>query len=105
MKRGQGIRVSVEVVNTGSRPGQEVVQLYVSDPVSSVPRPVRELKGFRKLRLAPGQRHRVAFELDARSFACYDVKRQDWVVEPGEFRIGVGRSSRDIRQEAVVAVR
>ena len=105
MKRGKGIRVSVEVVNTGSRPGQEVVQLYVSDPVSSVPRPVRELKGFRKLRLAPGQRQRVTFELDARSFACYDVKRQDWVVEPGEFRIGVGRSSRDIRGEAIVVVR
>ena len=105
MKRGQGIRVSVEVVNTGTRTGQEVVQLYASDPVSSVPRPVRELKGFRKLRLAPGQRQRVTFELDSRSFAFYDVKQQDWVMEPGDFRIGVGRSSRDIRGEAVVTVR
>jgi len=105
MKRGQGIRVSVEVLNTGTRTGQEVVQLYASDPVSSVPRPVRELKGFRKLRLAPGQRQRVTFELDSRSFAFYDVKQQDWVMEPGDFRIGVGRSSRDIRGEAVVTVR
>jgi beta-glucosidase len=71
----------------------------------SVPRPVRELKGFCKLRLAPGQRQRVTFELDSRSFAFYDVKQQDWVMEPGDFRIGVGRSSRDIRREAVVTVR
>ncbi|MDQ8736493.1 glycoside hydrolase family 3 C-terminal domain-containing protein [Paenibacillus sp. LHD-38] len=90
------VRVSVKVRNTGSRTGKEVVQLYVGDSVSEVVRPEKELKGFAKVELQPGEEKEVTFELDKRSFAFYDVQLKDWRVETGEFAVLIGRSSADI---------
>ncbi|MGW8281796.1 MAG: glycoside hydrolase family 3 C-terminal domain-containing protein, partial [Gemmatimonadota bacterium] len=90
------IRVQARIRNVGERPGEEVVQLYVRDVLASVARPVMELKGFRKIRLEPGAATTVEFTLPAQSLALLDSEMR-WVVEPGTFRIMVGRSSRDIR--------
>ncbi|MEU8141153.1 fibronectin type III-like domain-contianing protein [Nonomuraea sp. NPDC048901] len=83
-------RVEVTVTNTGAREGAEVVQVYVSDPVSDVDRPVRELRGFRKVRLAPGESARVVIELDARAFSYWSTRHGRWVAEPGEYGVHVG---------------
>ena len=98
----EDVVVSVVVRNAGARAGQEVVQLYVGDVVSSVPRPPRELKGFAKVELAPGASTRVEMRLAPRDFAFYDTTSHGFVVEPGEYRILIGASSRDIRQVATV---
>jgi beta-glucosidase len=90
---GAGVDVSFDVTNTGKMAAAEVAQVYVGDPSASVPRPARELKGFRKLRLAPGQTQRVTLHLDRRAFAYYGVNNKDWTVDPGKFRIYVGESS------------
>jgi len=94
----QDVVVTVDVRNAGQCPGQEVVQLYVEDPVASVQRPPRELKGFAKIDLAPAESKSVRFVLRPRDFAFYDVGTHEWAVEPGEFRVVVGASSRDLRQ-------
>ena len=86
------LAVSVTVENTGSRAGDEVVQLYVRDVVRSVTPPVQELKGFRRVTLAPAERRRVEFVLGPEHLGFYD-RRMRWVVEPGEFRIRVATSS------------
>ena len=91
---GDTARVSVDVVNTGTRPGDEVVQLYVRDVVGSVTRPVKELKGFQRITLAPGERRTVVFDVTPEQLAFYDID-MEWRVEPGEFRLMVGSSSRD----------
>lgn len=96
--------VSVDVKNTGSVFGKEVVQLYVADVESTIERPVRELKEFAKVALRPGESKTVCFTLDKRSFAYYDVRIHDWHVESGEFVIQIGKSSRDIVLEEVVCV-
>lgn len=95
-----GARVSVTVTNTGAVAGKETVQLYVSDPEASLPRPPQELKAFAKVALAPGESVMVDFELHERDFAFYDPGVRRWVAEPGVFRIRVGSSARDIRAEA-----
>ncbi len=88
--------VSADIKNTGSRAGDEVVQLYLQDVISTVATPVKELRGFARVRLAPGQKTTVKFELtpDALALLDQDLKR---VVEPGEFRVFIGSSSEDIR--------
>jgi beta-glucosidase len=91
--RDGSTRLLVEVTNTGEREGTEVVQLYIRDLVSSVTRPVRELKGFRKVRLDPGETATVALEIPPASLAFYDIDMR-LVVEPGEFEVMVGGSSR-----------
>lgn len=85
--------VSVTVANTGDRAGSDVVQVYVHDRESSVPRPAKELKGFAKVHLEPGASERVSISLDRRAFAVWDAAARDWLVEAGEFDIAVGRSS------------
>ena len=90
------LTVSVDVTNTGTVPGKEVVQLYVGDKVSTVFRPVRELKGFEKVFLAPGETKTVTFTLGKRAFAYWNVQLHDWHVESGEFAIEICRSSRDV---------
>lgn len=90
------LTATVTVRNTGNRTGKTVVQLYVSDVESTPLRPVRELKGFEKVELKPGQTRQITFTLDKRSFAYWNQEIQDWHVETGTFRIEVGRSSRDI---------
>ena len=91
------VKASLNITNTGKVPGSEIVQLYVGDCASSLPRPLKELKGFAKVSLQPGETCRVEFILDSRAFAFYDPDRKGWVVEPGIFEIQVGSSSRDIR--------
>jgi len=87
-------RVLVEVTNTGSRTGSEVVQLYIRDLVSSVTRPVKELRGFQKVTLQLGETQTVAFDITPESLAFYDINYK-YVVEPGDFEVMVGTSSRD----------
>ena len=98
------LTVTVDVTNTGKVAGKEVVQLYVADRESSVFRPLRELKGFEKIELVPGETKTVAFKLDKRSFAYWNVRFHDWHVESGLFDIEIGRSSRDIVLSAPVEV-
>ena len=86
-------KVTLKVTNTGDQAGAEVVQCYVSDLECSVDRPVKELKGFEKVFLAPGQSQTVTLELDEDAFAFYDVEKKAFVVEPGAFEILVGNSS------------
>jgi beta-glucosidase len=91
---GGTARVLADVTNTGARAGDEVVQLYVRDVVSSVTRPVKELRGFRRLSLKPGESATVTFEVTPDDLAFYDIDMQ-YRVEPGEFRLMIGSSSRD----------
>ena len=91
------LTVSVDVTNTGSRAGSEIVQLYITDEKSSLPRPVKELKGFGKVHLQPGETRTVEFTVDRESLSYFDDARHCWVAEPGRFRALVGASSRDIR--------
>ncbi|WP_423066385.1 beta-glucosidase family protein [Devosia sp. CN2-171] len=89
------VTVSVTVENTGKRPGSEVVQLYISDPEASVPRPGRELKAFEKVFLGPGEKLRITLPLDARAFAFYRVEAKHWLVEPGTFVVRVAQNAAD----------
>src|SRR5580693_4748630 len=91
------ISVSFDVKNTGHREGAEVAELYVGNAAASVPRPVKELKGFAKIRLRPAESRRVTLKLDRRAFSFYDVKKGDWTAEAGEFTILVGGSSDNIQ--------
>ncbi len=98
------LTATVTVKNTGDRAGKAVIQLYVGDKESSVFRPVRELKGFEKISLQPGEAKDVSFTLDKRAFAYWNTELHDWTVEPGDFTIEIGRSSRDIALDASVTV-
>jgi beta-glucosidase len=97
---GDTLTARLKVKNTGLVAGQEIVQLYVRDVASTVFRPDKELKGFVKVSLAPGEETDVTMTLDRRAFAFYDVGSRDWVVEAGDVEILVGASSRDIRLTA-----
>lgn len=99
------LTVTVTVKNTGDRAGKTVVQLYVGDDKSTVLRPVRELKGFEKVALEPGQSKEVSFTLGKRSFAYWNEQIHDWHVETGDFTIQVGQSSRDISLTGTVIVK
>jgi len=88
--------VSFNIKNVGQREGAEIAELYVSDSHSSVPRPVKELKGFVKVDVRPGESKRVQLQLDRRAFSFYDVRKHAWSAEPGEFAILVGSSSAKI---------
>jgi beta-glucosidase len=92
--RDGSTRAFADVTNTGSRRGTEVVQMYIRDLVSSVTRPIKELKGFRKISLEPGESQTVEFEITPESLAFFDVNMK-YTVEPGDFEIMVGTSSRD----------
>ncbi|MFP7298950.1 glycoside hydrolase family 3 C-terminal domain-containing protein [Neobacillus niacini] len=96
IKDTETVLVTVTVKNTGAVAGKETVQLYVQDAASSMIRPDKELKGFEKVELQPGEEKTVTFTLDKRSFAYYNVELKDWHVESGDFAILVGKSSRDI---------
>jgi beta-glucosidase len=92
---GAAIDVSVEVTNTGSRAGDEVVQLYVRRPESKVDRPLRQLRGFQRVTLAAGESRSVILRLAAADLAYWDVGRHAWTVEPGRVEVMVGPSSAD----------
>ncbi|MDV3633848.1 glycosyl hydrolase [Elizabethkingia anophelis] len=91
------ITFTVSIKNTGKREGAEVVQLYISDLKSSVPRPVKELKGFEKINLKPGEQKEVSFTIDKSALSFFDAATHQWVAEPGEFEALVGASSSDIK--------
>jgi beta-glucosidase len=101
IKRDGKTSVLVDVKNAGKRAGTETVQLYICDLVSSVTRPVKELKGFTKVSLKPGETKAVSFEITPESLAFYDIN-MEYTVEPGEFEIMVGNSSRDADLQKVV---
>lgn len=90
------LTVQATVKNIGERTGDEVVQLYIADPVASVTRPVKALKGFKRITLQPGEQKTLTFQLDMRHFAFYN-QRMEYVVEPGQIEIMIGSSSDDIR--------
>ncbi|MGE4488611.1 MAG: glycoside hydrolase family 3 C-terminal domain-containing protein [Kiritimatiellales bacterium] len=95
-KEAPDVAVSMTVKNTGTCAGKEVVQVYVHDVVSSVLRPVRELKGFKKVELIPGESRQVTIHLDRNAFMFFHPEQKKWVLEPGKFEIQVGSSSRDL---------
>ncbi len=95
--QGEITKVAVTVRNTGSRPGAEVVQLYVHEDKCRVDRPNKELKGFARVMLAPGESQRITLTLDRRALSYFDPKQDDWVAEPGKFEVLVGAASDDIR--------
>jgi beta-glucosidase len=90
---GSPVTVTFDVTDTGSMEGAEVAQLYVSDPSAKATRPERELKGFQKVRLAPGETRHVTLTLDARAFSYWDEANHKWTIDPGKFVIRVGNSS------------
>ncbi|MDP9371079.1 MAG: glycoside hydrolase family 3 C-terminal domain-containing protein, partial [Chloroflexota bacterium] len=96
------LEVAIDIANTGSRPGQEVVQAYVRDSEASLPRPEKELRAFAKVELATGERATVTLPLTREALASFDDRAGEWVAEAGVFEILVGASSRDIRARALV---
>ena len=96
------VRVTFSVRNIGKRSGAEVAQVYVQPIHAPVTRPLKELKGFARVNLAPGASHQVSLTLDPRAFAYWDTARHDWKVAHGEYRILVGGSSQDLPLKATV---
>ena len=96
------IQATFTLTNTGDREGAEVAQLYVSDPVCSVMRPVKELKGFKKVFLKPGESRRITLDIPVSSLAFYSEAQSQFVVEPGEFILQLGASASDIKQKISV---
>jgi len=94
IKRHASIKVTVEVANSGKAAGEEIVQLYIRDKVNSATRPVKELKGFKRVHLKPGEKRKVKFDITSESLAFHDIDMK-YRVEPGEFEIMTGSSSRD----------
>ena len=102
MKRGQTVPVKVTIQNTGKRAGDEIVQLYVHDLAPKVDRPVRELKGFQRVSLKPGEKKQVVFPLDEGALAYYNVQFHRWKSNEGAYAIEIGASSRDIRAKGIL---
>ncbi len=104
--RGGTIHASVRVKNVGARAGDEVVQLYVKPPDTGFPRPRKELRGFRRITLAPGEEQEVSFTLQPDKDATrYDARKKGFTVDPGRYEVQIGASSADIRQKAAFTVR
>lgn len=97
MKAGGKVTVSVDIRNTGSCDGAEIVQLYIADPVASVDRPAKELKGFEKVYLKAGEKKTVSFVIDESALSFYDMEKGDWNAEPGEFLALLASTSEDVR--------
>ena len=98
LRGGATVEVSVEVTNTGQRAGDEVVQLYLRDPVASLAQPVRRLRGFRRLPLEPGERATVTLALGWRDLGFWTGRGEEFVVEPGRFELHVGGSLESTQQ-------
>jgi len=104
-KSETGLRVSLEVINTGNYPGKEVVQVYIKAPQGRIPKPFQELKGFKKTKLLnPGESERIEIEIPLRELASFDIDKKAWAIEPGVYQIRVGSSSRDIRLTATFTI-
>ena len=104
IKETDTVTVSCDVTNIGTVAGKEIVQLYISDPVSTVDKPVKELKGFEKIELMPGETGTVQFILSRDAFSYYEERIQDWYVESGEYRIMIGTSVNDIQVEESIYI-
>ncbi len=102
MSKKKPIKVSFTLKNTGKRAGEEIAQLYVHDEKSSVERPVKELKGFKKVFLKPGETKKIVMNLNWKDLAFWNPKTKKWTAEPGKFKIMIGASSRDIKLEAEI---
>jgi len=100
-----GMTVTTTVKNTGSRKGAEIVQLYISDVKSSLPRPVKELKGFQKVTLNPGESREVTFTIDNSMLSFYDDAKGEWRMEPGRFEAVIGASAGDIKSKIAFDVK
>ena len=94
--KNPAVTVEFDITNTGKREGAEVAEVYVQELNPSVTRPVKELKGFTKVSLKPGERRKISVRLDRSAFAFYDPDKKGWVAEKGGFKILVGGSSRDL---------
>lgn len=105
LTKGEGAKVTFTIKNTGDVAGSEIAQVYVAKPESKIFRAPKELKGFVKIHLEPGEEKKVAVELDDRAFAFWNTATEDWCVESGEYKILVGASSRDIRLEAATKMK
>lgn len=105
MTTDDNITFSINIKNTGSRDGEEVIQLYISDKKASVPRPVKELKGFDKISLKVGEEKTVTFTIDKSALSFFDDKKHDWVAEAGEFEALIGSSSTDIKSKVSFSLR
>lgn len=105
MSADGNITFTVNVKNTGNREGAEVVQLYISDLKSSLPRPLKELKGFSKVKLNPGEEKTVTFTVDKSALSFFDADKHDWVAEAGDFEALVGASSTDIKSKVKFKLR
>jgi beta-glucosidase len=101
IKKDGSAKLKVDITNKGKRAGDEIVQMYIRDKVSSVTRPVKELKGFRRVSLKPGETKTVTFEIKPDHLAFHNIN-MSYVVEPGEFEIMVGNSSRDEDLQKIV---
>jgi len=101
---GDSYEVSLDVTNTGQREGAEVVQVYVGDTHAKVPRPAKELKGFARVALHPGETKRVTVPLDSRAFSYYDADAKQWRIDPGDFDVLVGRSAEQIELRGKITV-
>ena len=99
MKPNETVTVRIPIRNTGIRAGKEIVQLYIGDQKSSLERPVKELKGFKKIELAPGEEKTVSFTISEEDLKFFDDKKHKWVAEKGKFTVFVGASSGDIREK------
>jgi beta-glucosidase len=99
-KDKEKVSITVQVKNTGKLPGAEVIQAYVKDHKSTLPRPEKELKAFQKVFLAPNETKQIELILPKKAFEYYDAARKGWVLEPGKFSLLIGNSSRNIMAEA-----
>ena len=98
MKMNERITATVTVTNKGVYPGEEVVQLYTRDLVGTITRPVKELKGFRKIALQPGESKQVSFTININDLKFYNSALK-WVAEPGDFKLFIGGNSRDVQEK------
>jgi len=94
------VTVQFDIANTGAKDGAEIAQIYVHQEHASLPRPEKELKGFRKVFLKAGEKQTVSIPLDRNAFAFYDPEKHGWIAEKGDFKIIVGSSSKDPRLQA-----
>lgn len=99
IEKDENITFSIKIKNTGEQKGKEVVQLYIRDKKSTLPRPIKELKGFKKVSLLPNEEKLVTFTIDKHSLAYFNDKVQRWVTEEGEFEVLIGSSSTDIKDK------
>ena len=103
-RKGNKLNVTFDLKNAGNVTGAEVVQLYMGDPVSTVVRPIKELKMFDKISLFPGETQKVLLQVDINEIGYYNILLRDWVTEPGEYILYIGASSRDIRLEKAIFI-